>query len=67
MIKAEYKGVSTNLLQSGSVYEIRTSSVIWKGIPRLRVSFGERFRYCMHYRSLEEFCKYWRVRAVYRE
>lgn len=67
MIKAEYKGVSNECLQSGKVYEIKTSSVMWNGKPRLRVAFGKRFRYWIHYYSLEEFCKYWRVRAVYRE
>lgn len=67
MIKAEYKGVSNDLLHSGKVYKIKTSSVLWYGKPRLRVAFGERFRYWVHYRDLEEFCKYWKVRAVYSE
>lgn len=35
------------------------------GKPRLRVAFGERFRYWVHYGSLEEFLKRWKVEAVY--
>ena len=67
MIKARYTGVDNDLLQSGKVYEIKTSSIMWNGKPMLRVSFGERFRYCNHYNSLERFLKHWRVEAVYRE
>lgn len=67
MIKARYTGVDNELLQSGKVYEIKTSSVIWNGKPRLRVAFGERFRYWVHYASLESFLKFWEVEAVYSE
>lgn len=55
MIKARYIGVDNELLQSGKVYKIKTISVMWNGKPRLRVAFGERFRYWVHYGSLEEF------------
>ena len=67
MIKARYTGVDNELLQSGKVYKIKTSSVIWNGKPRLRVAFGDRFRYWIHYSSLENFLKYWKVEVVYRE
>lgn len=65
MIKARYIGVDNELLQSGKVYKIKTISVMWNGKPRLRVVFGERFRYWVHYSSLEEFLKRWKVEAVY--
>ena len=39
--------------------------LMWNGKPRLRVAFGERFRYWVHYGSLEEFLKRWKVEAVY--
>ena len=65
MIKARYIGVDNELLQSGKVYKIKTISVMWNGKPRLRVAFGERFRYWVHYGSLEEFLKRWKVEAVY--
>lgn len=58
-------GVDNELLQSGKVYKIKTISVMWNGKPRLRVAFGERFRYWVHYGSLEEFLKRWKVEAVY--
>lgn len=67
MIKAEYLGVSNDLLQSGESYEIRTRCILWKGRPMIEVMFGERFRYCVHYGSIETFLKYWKVRAVYNE
>lgn len=67
MIKARYLGVSNELLQHGKVYEIKTHTILWNGKPMLRVSFGERFRYCNHYNSLERFLKHWRVEAVYHE
>lgn len=35
------------------------------GLIYLRVAFGERFRYWVHYGSLEEFLKRWKVEAVY--
>ena len=57
MIKARYIGVDNELLQSGKVYKIKTISVMWNGKPRLRVAFGERFRYWVHYGSLEEFLR----------
>lgn len=65
MIKARYIGVDNELLQSGKVYKIKTISVMWNGKPRLRVAFGERFRYWVYYGSLEEFLKRWKVEAVY--
>lgn len=65
MIKAKFLGVSNDLLQYGKEYEIKTQCVIWNGKPRLRVAFGERFRYWVHYGSLEGFLKCWKVRAVY--
>lgn len=67
MIKARYIGVDNELLQSGKVYKIKTISVMWmwNGKPRLRVAFGECFRYWVHYGSLEEFLKRWKVEAVY--
>lgn len=65
MIKAKYLGVSNDLLQHGKVYEIKTYCTIWSGKPRLRVNFGERFRYCVHYEGLEKFLKYWRIEGVY--
>ena len=61
MIEAIYTGVDNDILQSGKVYRISTSSVMWNGKPKLRVAFGERFRYWLHYDSLEIFLKYWRV------
>lgn len=67
MIKARYTGISNELLQSGKVYKIKTNSVMWNGKPRLRVAFGERFRYWLHYDRLESFLKYWRIEAVYHE
>lgn len=67
MIKARYIGVSNEILQYGKVYKIKTSSVMWHGKPRLRVAFGERFRYWVHYSNLESFLKCWKVEAVYHE
>ena len=67
MIKARYNGVDNDLLQSGKSYEIKTEEIIWHGKPRLRVSFGERFRHCVHYASLEQFLKSWRIVGVYRK
>lgn len=67
MIKARYIGVDNELLQSGKVYKIKTLTTMWNGKPRLRVCFGERFRYRVHYGSLESFLKYWKVEAVYHE
>lgn len=67
MIKARYLGVDNPLLQHGNVYKIKTTTILWKGSPRLRVSFGERFRYCNHYPNLERFLKQWRIEAVYSE
>lgn len=65
MIKAKYTGVSNDLLVSGRNYEIKTQAIIWNGKPRLRVAFGERFRYQLHYPSLEVFLKNWRIVGVY--
>lgn len=63
MIKAEYKGISDRILgcelTSGKVYPISTYCQKNKLIVRVK---GLEFQY----RNLEEFCKYWRVRAVYR-
>jgi len=66
LIKAKYIGVDTGVLQSGKVYEIKTKCVsMGAGAPRLEVSFGERFRYCVWYRDLEIFLKFWKVVGVY--
>lgn len=65
MIKAKYLGVDNQLLNHGKVYPIKTYCVFWEGKPRLRVSFGDSFRYWVHYKSLEDFLKYWKVEAVY--
>lgn len=64
MIKAEFKGISDEILGCelvhGKVYPISTYCEKNKLIVRvMRLEF--------QYRNLEEFCKYWRVRAVYRE
>lgn len=63
MIKAEYKGISDEILgcelRSGKVYPI--SIYCEKGRLVVRV-----MRLELQYRNLEEFCKYWRVRAVCR-
>lgn len=67
MIKARYTGVNNPLLQNGKAYEIKTATIMWNGKPMLRVSFGERFRYCNHYPNLERFLKHWRIEAVYSE
>lgn len=67
MIYAMYIGEDNPLLQNGEVYKIMTSSAIWGGTPSLRVAFGERFRYWVHYRNLEDFLKYWKVEDVYSE
>ena len=63
-ISARYIGESNRLLQRGDIYKIKTVSVIWGATPRLRVAFGERFRYWVHYRNLEDFLKYWKVEDV---
>ena len=59
MIKAEYKGISDEILgcelRSGKVYPISTYC-----------EKGRLTRLELQYRNLEEFLKYWRVRAVYR-
>lgn len=65
MIRARYIGVDNELLTNGRSYEIKTVTTMWNGKPRLRVAFGERFRYWVHYDSLEKFLKSWRVEAVY--
>ena len=65
MIKAKYIGVDNPLLQSGKAYEIKTKCISAKGVPKLEVSFGERFRYCVRYKDLETFLKYWKVVGVY--
>jgi hypothetical protein len=63
VIKAEYKGISDEILdcelRSGKVYPI--STYCEKGRLVVRV-----MRLELQYRNLEEFLKYWRVRAVYR-
>lgn len=61
MIKAEYKGISDEILggdlRNGKVYPISTYCSKNKLVVRvMRLEF--------EYRNLEEFCKYWRVRAV---
>lgn len=63
MVKAEYKGISDKILgcdlRSGKVYPISTYCKEGRLIVRvMRLEF--------QYRNLEEFLKYWRVRAVYR-
>ena len=61
MIKAKFIGESNVLIQTGDICKIKTSIAMWEGKPRLRVSFGERFRYWVHYSSVEDFLKYWEV------
>lgn len=67
MIKAEYKGISDNSigydLRSGRVYPIIT--YIHKNKLVVRITHPV-CPYELQYRNLEEFCKYWRVRAVCR-
>lgn len=66
MIKAEYKGISEEILGheliSGKVYPITT--YIQKNKLVVRIS-RPTFPFELQYRNLEEFCKYWRVRAAY--
>lgn len=61
MIKAEYKGISDRILghelTNGKVYPIATYCEGNKLIVRAKGRV-------LQYRNLEEFCKYWRVRAV---
>lgn len=68
MIKAEYKGVTEEILgcelRSGKVYSITTYCEKNRLIVRIKKPL---FSFELSYRNLEEFCKYWRVRAVYRE
>lgn len=68
MIKAEYKGVSDEIagyeLRSGKVYPITTYIQKNKLVVRIKSPICP---FELQYRNLEEFCKYWRVRAVYRE
>lgn len=67
MIKAEYKGVSEEILgreiRCGKVYPITTYIQKNKLVVRIKSPV---FPFELEYRNLEEFCKYWRVRAVYR-
>lgn len=66
MIKAEYKGVSEKALgfelKSGKVYPISTFIQKNRLIVRIKEPVCP---FELRYRNLEEFCKYWRVRAVY--
>lgn len=68
MIKAEYKGITEHTLgcelKSGKVYPIVTYCQNNKIVVRITKPI---FSFELTYRNLEEFCKYWRVRAVYRE
>ena len=68
MIKAEYKGVNEITLgcelKHGKVYSIITYCEKSRLIVRIKKPL---FSFELSYRNLEEFCKYWRVRAVYRE
>lgn len=70
MIKAEYKGVSDKVLgyelRSGKVYPIITYIQKNKLVVRIK-SKSPVCPFELQYRNLEEFCKWWRVRAVYRE
>jgi hypothetical protein len=67
MIMARYLGVSNEILQHGKMYQIKTHCINWQGKAYLEVSFGERFRYCVRYGSLEGFLKYWKVEVIYHE
>ena len=66
MIKAEYKGVPDRVvgfeLKSGKVYPIVTYIQKNRLIVRIKEPVCP---FELSYRNLEEFCKYWRVRAVY--
>ena len=68
MIKAEYKGVTEIILgcelRSGKVYPITNYCEKNRLVVRIKKPL---FSFELSYRNLEEFCKYWRVRAVYRE
>lgn len=67
VIKAEYKGVSDEVagykLMSGKVYPILTYIQKNRLVVRIKSPVSP---FELQYRNLEEFCKYWRVRAVYR-
>lgn len=67
MIKAEYKGAFDDSLgyelKAGKVYPIIT--YIRKNNLIVRIT-KPACPYELQYRNLEEFCKYWRVRAVCR-
>lgn len=67
MIKAEYKGISDDTLGfnlvCGRVYPITTYIQKNRLIVRIVKPVCP---YELQYRNLEEFCKYWRVRAVCR-
>lgn len=67
MIKAEYKGISDKILgyelRSGKVYPISTYCSKGKLVVRVLRPVCP---FELQYRNLEEFCKYWRVRAVCR-
>lgn len=68
MIKAEYKGVTDTILgcelRNGKVYPISTYCDKNRLVVRVKKPL---FSFELSYRNLEEFCKYWKVRAVYRE
>jgi hypothetical protein len=68
MIQAEYKGTTEVILgcelRSGKVYPIITYCENNRLVVRIKKPL---FSFELSYRNLEEFCKYWKVRAVYRE
>ena len=68
MIKAEYKGATDTVLgtelRNGKVYPIATYCDKNRLVVRVK---KYPFRIELSYRNLEEFCKCWKVRAVYRE
>lgn len=59
MIKAEYLGYKCERLQKGKVYKITTHCTGGSLVVRCK-------GVALPYHNLEQFCKYWRVRAVYR-